>query len=109
MPVSTAGLALVTRPGTELYRQAVENGWLPQEDDGATLVSSNGTQLAALSYPELSRTEILDSVDAFYRRFYFRADKIAEMAAEMFQSPQLAARRLREGREFAQFLGRRKG
>jgi hypothetical protein len=46
-------------------------------------------------------------VDAFYRRFYFRAGKIAEMSAEMFRSPQAAARRLREGREFIQFLGRR--
>jgi radical SAM superfamily enzyme YgiQ (UPF0313 family) len=94
-------------PGTELYRQAIASGWLPPEDEDATLVSESGTQLAALSYPELNRTEIFDSVDAFYRRFYFRAGKIAEMSAEMFRSPQLAARRLREGREFIQFLGRR--
>ena len=31
-----------------------------------------GTQLAALSYPHLRHTEILDSVDTFYKRFYFR-------------------------------------
>jgi radical SAM superfamily enzyme YgiQ (UPF0313 family) len=98
-------------PGTELYRQAMDNGWLPAEGDGssggATLVSENGTQLAALSYPGLNRTEILDSVDTFYKRFYFRAGKIAEMSAEMARSPAMAARRLREGREFVQFLGRR--
>jgi hypothetical protein len=78
-------------PGTELYRQAVENGWLPPDDQNSTLVSEHGTQLAALSYPELNRTEIFDSVDAFYRRFYFRAGKIAEMSAEMFRSPRAAA------------------
>ena len=94
-------------PGTELYRQAKENGWLPPDTDGATLVSESGTQLAALSYPDLGHTEMLDSVDAFYKRFYFRAGKIAEMSAEMARSPQMAARRLREGREFIQFLGRR--
>jgi hopanoid biosynthesis associated radical SAM protein HpnJ len=94
-------------PGTELYRQARENGWLPADDEGATLVSDSGTQLAALSYPDLGHTEILDSVDALYKRFYFRASKIAEMSAEMVRSPQMAARRLREGREFVQFLGRR--
>jgi hopanoid biosynthesis associated radical SAM protein HpnJ len=93
-------------PGTELYRQAKENGWLP-DDEGATLVSGNGTQLASLSYPDLGHTEILDSVDELYKRFYFRASKIAEMSAEMIRSPQMAARRLREGREFVQFLGRR--
>jgi hopanoid biosynthesis associated radical SAM protein HpnJ len=93
-------------PGTELHRQAVENGWLPDDDDGATLVSEQGTQLAALSYPHLQHIEILDSVDAFYRRFYFRAGKLAEMSAEMFQ-PGMASRRLREGTEFVRFLGRR--
>ncbi|HEY7265804.1 MAG TPA: hopanoid biosynthesis associated radical SAM protein HpnJ [Trebonia sp.] len=94
-------------PGTELYRQAIQNGWLPADDEGATLVSGNGTQLAALSYPDLGHTEILDSVDALYKRFYFRASKIAEMSAEMIRSPQMAARRLREGREFVQFLAHR--
>ncbi len=85
----------------------MENGWLPPEDQDTTLVSDRGTQLAALSYPELDRSEILDSVDAFYRKFYFRAGKIAEMSAEMFRSRQVATRRLREGREFIQFLGQR--
>jgi hopanoid biosynthesis associated radical SAM protein HpnJ len=94
-------------PGTELYRQARENGWLPEDDEGATLVSDGGTQLAALSYPDLGHTEILESVDALYKRFYFRAPKIAEMSAEMIRHPDMAVRRLREGREFLEFLGRR--
>ena len=93
--------------GTELYRQAKENGWLPPDDGGATLVSQSGTQLAALDYPGLGHTEILDSVDAFYKRFYFRAPKIAEMSAEMLRHPSMLTRRLREGGEFIQFLGRR--
>jgi hypothetical protein len=46
-------------------------------------------------------------VDAFYRRYYFRAGKIAEMSAEMFRSPEMAGRRLREGAEFVRFLNRR--
>jgi hopanoid biosynthesis associated radical SAM protein HpnJ len=94
-------------PGTELYRQAVEKGWLPEDYDGATLVSDRGTQLAALSYPHLGHTEILESVDAFYRRFYFRAGKLAEMSAEMVRRPGMAGRRLREGGEFVRFLSRR--
>jgi hopanoid biosynthesis associated radical SAM protein HpnJ len=94
-------------PGTELYRQAVEQGWLPEDDEGTALVSEDGTQLASLSYPHLGETEILDSVDAFYRRFYFRAGKIAEMSAEMFRRPEMAARRMREGAEFVRFLNRR--
>jgi len=92
-------------PGTELYQRAIQNGWLP-EDDGGALVSEAGTQLAALSYPHLGRTEILDSVDDFYKRFYFRAGKLAEMSAEMIRQPSMAGRRLREGAEFVRFLGR---
>jgi hypothetical protein len=96
-------------PGTELHRQAVEQGWLPSDDDdGIALVSEHGTQLAALSYPHLGHTEILESVDAFYKRFYFRAGKIAEMSAEMFRRPGMAGRRAREGAEFVRFLNRRK-
>jgi hopanoid biosynthesis associated radical SAM protein HpnJ len=94
-------------PGTELYQRAKENGWLPEDDGSTALVSDQGTQLAALSYPHLGHTEILQSVDTFYRRFYFRAGKLAEMSAEMLRQPGMAARRLREGGEFVRFLGRR--
>ena len=94
-------------PGTEMYRQAKGNGWLPSEDEGVSLVSESGTQLAALSYPHLGHTEILDSVDAFYKRFYFRAGKLAEMSADLLRRPEMTARRLREGGEFVRYLGRR--
>jgi len=94
-------------PGTELHRQAVENGWLPDHGDGAALVSERGTQLASLSYPHLGHTEILESVDVFYKRFYFRAGKLAEMSAELLRRPSMTTRRLREGGEFVRFLNRR--
>jgi hopanoid biosynthesis associated radical SAM protein HpnJ len=94
-------------PGTELHRQAVANGWLPGDGDGAALVSDRGTQLAALSYPHLGHTEILESADMFYKRFYFRAGKLAEMSAELLRHPGMTGRRLREGGEFVRFLGRR--
>ena len=64
-------------------------------------------QTAALSYPNLNRTEIYDSVETFYRQFYFRAGKIAEMSAEMLRSPEMMRRRLREGAEFVSFLRHR--
>jgi hopanoid biosynthesis associated radical SAM protein HpnJ len=94
-------------PGTHLYQQAKENGWLP-DDDAASLVDERGVQTSALTYPHLTRTEIFDSVETFYKRFYFRAGKIAEMTAEMVRSPHMMKRRLREGAEFVQFLSRRR-
>jgi hopanoid biosynthesis associated radical SAM protein HpnJ len=91
-------------PGTALYQQAKDNGWLP--DDNAAMIDEHGVQTAMLSYPNLNRTEIYESVETFYRHFYFRASKIAEMSAEMVRSPQVMKRRLREGSEFVRFMSR---
>jgi hopanoid biosynthesis associated radical SAM protein HpnJ len=92
-------------PGTYLYRQAVENGWLDAEH--AELVDERGIQIAPLHYPHLRHVEIFDSVDTFYRRFYFRAGKIASILGEMVVSPDMMVRRLREGVEFFHFLRER--
>jgi hopanoid biosynthesis associated radical SAM protein HpnJ len=94
-------------PGTALYKQAKENGWLP--DDDSTLLDEHGVQSAMLSYPNLNRTEIYESVETFYKQFYFRAGKIAELSAEMLRSPQAMKRRLREGVEFVSFMRKRSG
>jgi radical SAM superfamily enzyme YgiQ (UPF0313 family) len=90
-------------PGTELYRQAVKNGWLT-ENDGLNLVNSEGVQLAPLSYPGLAAAQMYKAVAAFYRRFYFRPRKIAELTSEMATSWDMTKRRLREGVEFLRFL-----
>jgi radical SAM superfamily enzyme YgiQ (UPF0313 family) len=93
-------------PGTELYRQALDRGWLDQEH--AELVDANGVQMAPLHYPHLTHSEIFHSVEDFYRRFYFRVPKIAAIVAEMARSPQVMMRRLREGVEFFTFLRERR-
>jgi hopanoid biosynthesis associated radical SAM protein HpnJ len=90
-------------PGTQLYRQAVENGWLA-ENQNLNLVNSQGVQLSPISYPHLSAAEIYHAVEMFYRRFYFRPRKIVELTAEMMTSWNLTKRRLREGVEFFRFL-----
>ncbi|MHB2207226.1 hopanoid biosynthesis associated radical SAM protein HpnJ [Methylobacterium sp. CM6257] len=92
-------------PGTFLYKQAVENGWLDIEN--AELVDENGVQVAPLHYPHLSHTEIFNSVEDFYKKFYFRAPKIASIVGEMVRSPDMMKRRLREGVEFWHFLRER--
>ena len=92
-------------PGTFLYKQALENGWLI--DESSKLLTEIGTQEAVLSYPHLRHTEIFESVEDFYRRFYFRAPKIASIVGEMLRSPEMMKRRLREGLEFFRFLRER--
>ena len=93
-------------PGTVLHKQALENHWLV--DESADLLTERGTQVASLSYPHLSHSEIFQSVDDFYKRFYFRAPKIAAIANEMIRSPEVLRRRLREGVEFFRFLRERR-
>jgi hopanoid biosynthesis associated radical SAM protein HpnJ len=92
-------------PGTYLYKQALENGWL--DEANAELIDEHGIQIAPLHYPHLSHAEIFDNVETFYKRFYFRAPKIASIVGEMVMSPQMMKRRLREGVEFFQFLRER--
>jgi len=93
-------------PGTFLYNQAMENRWLV--DENMDLLTDRGTQVASLNYPHLSHTEIFQSVDDFYKRFYFRAPKIASIVGEMIMSPEMMKRRLREGLEFFRFLRERR-
>lgn len=90
-------------PGTTLYKQAVDNGWL-KENKVINLVNDQGVQLAAISYPHLSKEEIYHGVETFYKRFYFRPSKIWEIVREMLCSWDMTKRRLREGIEFYHFL-----
>jgi len=92
-------------PGTVLFDQAVKNGWL----DTSKLVNDDGVQIAPLHYAHLSQTEIFNSVEEFYRRFYFRSGKIASIVGEMVRDRQMMVRRLREGIEFFHFLRGRRG
>ena len=93
-------------PGTFLYDQALENGWL--DAGNAELVDDHGIQIAPLHYPHLGHDEIFQAVETFYKRFYFRPRKIGAIVAEMLQDFDMMKRRLREGVEFFDFLRERK-
>jgi radical SAM superfamily enzyme YgiQ (UPF0313 family) len=89
-------------PGTELYEQAIANGWFKVSKE--LVLQEGGWQVAALNYPDLSSEEIFKGVADFYKAFYFRPSKIAEILGEMFSDWDMMKRRLREGVEFFQFL-----
>ena len=67
-------------------------------------MDDRGVQVSALHSPHLAHTEIFDSVEPFYRRFYFRSRKIFGIAGEMVRDRQVLKRRLREGVEFLAFF-----
>jgi hopanoid biosynthesis associated radical SAM protein HpnJ len=91
-------------PGTALYREALERGWLESEG----LVDGRGTQASVIGYPHLPRAEIFRALEAFYRRFYFRPRKLVALGGEMLRDRAVMKRRLGEGLDFVRFLARRR-
>ncbi len=93
-------------PGTELYRQAIEHGWLPSRRDA--LVEDHGIQEAVLSYEELPAAVIHESLERMYREFYLRPKPILRIVRDMLRDGEVMKRRLREGWEFFRFMAERR-
>jgi len=62
--------------------------------------TSTASRSRRCTTPHLSHTEIFNSVETFYKSFYFRPRKIGAIVSEMVRSPDMMKRRLREGVEF---------
>jgi hopanoid biosynthesis associated radical SAM protein HpnJ len=104
-PYSIQVSLLAPYPGTELYAQGIKEGWIVRE--GKQLVR-DGIQNAAISYKGLSREEIFEAVERFYRRFYLRPRPILRILKDMLQDKDEFRRRIREGKEFFTFMAKRK-
>jgi hopanoid biosynthesis associated radical SAM protein HpnJ len=92
-------------PGTEMYAQGLKEGWIVQEGDKLV---REGIQNTAISYAGLSREDIFEAVENFYRRFYLRPRPILRILKEMLQDRDEFSRRIREGKEFFSFMAKRK-
>ena len=96
-------------PGTELYGQAIREGWLkPQAVRDAERVDAHGFQEAVLSFDGLTAGEMHASLERFYREFYFRPRPILRIVRDMLRDREVMRRRLREGREFLSFMVQRR-
>lgn len=91
-------------PGTELYEQARREGWLSEDEN----LLHDGIQEAVLSQGDLSKDEIFEALERFYRRFYLRPRPILRILGDMFRDHNEFTRRIREGREFFSFMATRK-
>lgn len=94
-------------PGTELYEMARQNGWFVKKDK-ADLVENDGFQQSALEYPGLSKEEIFEAVDRFYRTYYLRPKPVLRIIKTMLEDKDVCVRRCREGFEFFKSLKQRK-
>jgi hopanoid biosynthesis associated radical SAM protein HpnJ len=94
-------------PGTELFEMARQNGWFVKKDK-TDLVENDGFQQSALEYPGLSKEEIFEAVDRFYRAYYLRPKPILRIIQTMLEDKEVFVRRCREGFEFFKSLKQRK-
>ena len=94
-------------PGTELYRQAREQGWL-RASSPTDLVQSGGIQEAVLAYEGLPSAEIHAALERFYRAYYLRPRPILRIMRDMVRDRTVMRRRLREAREFFAFMAQRR-
>ena len=94
-------------PGTELYEMARQNGWFAKKDK-TDILHEDGLQQSTLEYPGLSKEEIFEAVDRFYRAYYLRPKPILRIIKTMLEDKDVCVRRLREGYEFFSTLRQRK-
>jgi hopanoid biosynthesis associated radical SAM protein HpnJ len=94
-------------PGTELYRQAQDAGWL-RAAAPTDLVQGSGIQEAVLSYAGLPSAEIHRALEHFYRAYYLRPRPILRIMRDMVRDREVMRRRLREAREFFSFMAQRR-
>ena len=94
-------------PGTELYEMARQNGWFAKRDK-SDIVHEDGLQQSALEYPGLSKEEIYEAVEQFYRRYFLRPKPILRIIRTMLEDREVCVRRLREGYEFFRTMSQRR-
>ena len=94
-------------PGTELFEMARQNGWFAKKDK-TDIVHEDGFQQSSLEYPGLSKEEIFEAVDRFYRAYYLRPKPILRIIKTMLEDKEVCVRRCREGYEFFKSLRQRK-
>jgi hopanoid biosynthesis associated radical SAM protein HpnJ len=94
-------------PGTELFEQAKMNGWFVKKDK-TDLVEGDGLQQSTLEYPGLSKEQIFEDVERFYRSYYLRPKPILRIIKTMLEDKDVCVRRLREGYEFFKSMAARR-
>ncbi len=83
-------------PGTEFHDYVSERGYLTEDE----MTDDSGHQLPNIQYPGLDRRYLVEMVEQFYDRYYFRPKVVYRILRRSATSMRELKRRLREGREF---------
>ncbi len=91
-------------PGTEFYQYLEQNRYLT----AAEMTDELGHQLPNIQYPGLSRKEIVEAVEDFYARYYFRPRIIFRIVRRALFDGRDRKRLYREAKEFFALRAKRK-
>jgi len=91
-------------PGTEFFRYLQEHGYLVSVD----MTDECGHQLPNIKYPHLSRKEIMEAVENFYSRYYFRPRIIFRILSQAIFGSRECRRLCMEAKEFFELRAKRK-
>jgi radical SAM superfamily enzyme YgiQ (UPF0313 family) len=91
-------------PGTELFEYVTSHGYLAVDP----LLDESGYQKCTVQYPNLSADEIYQSVERFYRSFYFRPRYIFKSVRKMLTSTEECKRLISEGMQFLSTMRQRR-
>ena len=91
-------------PGTEFFDLCMENGWISSK----SFLDDSGHQKCVINYPNLSNTEIFNSVEEFYNKFYFRPKYIARSIGRMIIDGDERRKLLKEGKQYLEYMRKRK-
>jgi hopanoid biosynthesis associated radical SAM protein HpnJ len=91
-------------PGTDFYNYLEKHGYLTS----AEMTDELGHQLPNIQYPGLSRKEIVEAVEKFYARYYFRPRIIFRILSHSIFNARERKRLFKEAKEFFQLRAKRK-
>jgi hopanoid biosynthesis associated radical SAM protein HpnJ len=92
-------------PGTELYNYVQANNYLRADVE---MTDETGHQLPHFEYPDLSRSEMMEAVEYFYDKYYFRPRIIARIVKSAIFDTKERRRLYKEAREYLDLRAKRK-
>jgi len=94
---------LIVYPGTEAYEWAKANGYLLTEDFSQWLTSTNAHN-CVISFPHLTREEMVDFCERAYNRYHFNFRYLTGKVLQMVVSPSEGRRTMRSALKYLAYL-----
>jgi len=91
-------------PGTEFYDYLQKNNYFTSDE----MTDELGHQLPNIHYPSLTRKELVEAVEDFYGRYYFRPRIVFRIVSQALFKSSERKRLYREAKEFLQLRSKRK-